>query len=119
VLEVQNAELAAKRATEDAILELEKTLTKMEEVIDDPETFAKHDLEFHVELARATGNELLAVILDPFMDVMYEVVLASNLPDPPEWTLRLHRRIFERVKDGDADGAAEAMASALDQEKPS
>jgi len=119
VLEVQNAALAAERVTDEGILELEKSLSKMEDALDDPEKFAQFDLEFHIELARATGNELFVVILDPFMDVMYEAVLAHNLPDPPDWTLRLHRRIFEKVKAGDSSGAAEAMASALDQEKPS
>jgi GntR family transcriptional repressor for pyruvate dehydrogenase complex len=118
ILEVQIAAIAAERAVEDCFVKLEAVLDQMKSAMDDPQAFAKHDLQFHVTLAHCTGNELLAAVLDPFADAMYEAVLASNLPDPPEWNLEVHRRIFERVKARDAEGAAKAMAYALDQEKP-
>jgi len=116
VLEVQIAALAAERASEESISELEALLAKMDEAREDPHAFAKFDLEFHVALARATGNELLVILLDPLMDVLYEARrLASNLAGVPEEAMELHRHILNKVRAGDAEGAAEAMAVHLEQ----
>lgn len=116
VLEVQIAALAAERATEESIEELDGLLARMDEAQDDPHAFAKFDLEFHVALAHATGNELFEILLDPFMDALYEARrLASKLPGVPEEAMGLHRDILAKVKAGDAEGAAQAMAVHLDQ----
>jgi GntR family transcriptional repressor for pyruvate dehydrogenase complex len=116
VLEVRIAALAAERATKESTAELDDLLARMDEARNDPHAFAKYDLEFHVALARATGNELLEILLDPFMDALYEGRrLASNLPGVPQEAMELHRTILEKVKAGDAEGAAQAMSVHLDQ----
>jgi GntR family transcriptional repressor for pyruvate dehydrogenase complex len=116
VLEVGIAALAAERAGEESIRRLESILSKMEASADDPDNLAKFDVEFHVALAKATGNHLFALLLDPFMEAIFEAVLVSNLSDPFDLVMEEHRRIFQKVKARDADGAAEAMRLALDQE---
>lgn len=118
VLEVQTAALAAKRATEEALEDLEILIEKMDLSKNEPETFANYDLEFHVALAHATGNKLFALLLNPFMDAMYDSVLASNQADPPDWTLEMHRKIYEEIRKQDPDGASDAMRHALAQERP-
>jgi GntR family transcriptional repressor for pyruvate dehydrogenase complex len=116
VLEVQIATLAAERATKESLDELDDLIAKMDEARDAPHAFAKFDLEFHVALARATGNELLVILLDPFMDALYEGRrLASSLAGVPEEAMELHRNILEKVKAGDGEGAAQAMSVHLDQ----
>ena len=88
----------------------------MENALDDPAAFAKYDLEFHIALARATGNELFVVLLDPFIDALYEGRrLASMSPGVPEEAIRLHHEILEKVRACDAEGAAQAMLQHLDQ----
>jgi DNA-binding FadR family transcriptional regulator len=116
VLEVQIAGLAAERATPESLEELDRLITKMDGARDDARAFAQFDLEFHVALARATGNELLQILLDPFMDALYEARrLASELPGVPEEAMAFHRDIREKVGAGDAQGAARAMSAHLDQ----
>ncbi len=116
VLEVQIAALAAERATKESLDELDDLIARMDEARNDPRAFAKFDLEFHVALARATGNELFVILIDPFMDALYEARrLASNLPGVPEEALELHRSILEKVKAGDAEEAAQAMSVHLSQ----
>ena len=116
VLEVQVAALAAKRATGATLVALERTVDRMARSRDDPHAFAEQDLEFHVTLARATGNELFVTLLDPFVDALYEGRrLACELPGVPEEAIKFHRDIMTQVKAGDADGAAGAMSAHLDQ----
>ena len=116
VLEVQIAGLAAERATPESLEELDRLISKMDGARDDPRAFAQFDLEFHVALARATGNELLQILLDPFMDALYEARrLASELPGVPEEAMAFHRDIREKVGAGDAQGADRAMSAHLDQ----
>jgi GntR family transcriptional repressor for pyruvate dehydrogenase complex len=67
VLEVQITALAAERATEETISELEHLLSDMIASQADPDTFAKTDLEFHMALARGPATACSA-ILDPFVD---------------------------------------------------
>jgi GntR family transcriptional repressor for pyruvate dehydrogenase complex len=116
VLEVQIAMLAAERATEADITELEHLLKEMEINLDNPEVFAQMDLEFHMTLARATSNHLFELILDPFIEPLYEGrKLASQIPGVPQEAQEFHRKILEWVKSGDSEGAAEEMLLHLEQ----
>ena len=116
VLEVEIAALAAERATEESFEQFDEVMANMENARDDPSAFAKYDLEFHVALARATGNELFVILLDPFMAALYEGRrLASMAPGVPDEAIQLHRKILEKVRACDAEGAAQAMRQHLDQ----
>jgi GntR family transcriptional repressor for pyruvate dehydrogenase complex len=116
VLEVKIATLAADRATPEYIEKLNTLLAEMESVHHDPDAFAQYDLEFHVTLAQATGNEIFALLLDPFIDALYEARrLASKLEGVPEEAIRLHRNILDKVVAGDPKGAEEAMEIHLAQ----
>lgn len=116
VLEVQVAALAAQRATGDDVQRLEALVEAMEDVTDSPEECARLDLEFHVAVARATGNELFEMLLDPFMGALYEGRrVASALEGVPEEAIGFHRQLLEQIKAGDPEAAAAAMSSHLDQ----
>lgn len=117
-LEPQIAAIAAEQASPESIEILEDILNEMQREINNTDEFANNDVQFHVELAGATQNELFAALLSSFLDALYEVVLVSNLGDPNEWTLNLHRAILENVKAKNPKGAADAMLFALNQEKP-
>jgi DNA-binding FadR family transcriptional regulator len=116
VLETQIAALAAERASEEALAELSLLQQAFEASIGDWDSFAKLDLEFHMALARATGNSLFELILNPFMEPLYEGRrLASEIPGVAEEAIALHQQIMERVITGDSEGAAEAMLLHLEQ----
>ncbi len=116
VLEVQIAALAAERITDQMVIELENLLASMETSMESPETFAENDLKFHMALANATGNHLFEIILTPFIGPLYEGRrLSSEIPGVAQEALEHHRKILEKVKDGDGEGAAEAMFLHLEQ----
>jgi GntR family transcriptional repressor for pyruvate dehydrogenase complex len=118
VLEVQIASMAAERATQEGIEELEQIMAAGREVMDDPAAFATKDLEFHVALARLTQNSLFEILLEPFTDALYEGRhLASKVPGVAQEALDLHQNILDRIKARDPEGAAREMLKHLNQSK--
>jgi GntR family transcriptional repressor for pyruvate dehydrogenase complex len=116
IFEVQISRLAAERISPVGIQKLEELLESMRATANSADEFAKYDLEFHLELARATNNRLMEVLLDPLIDGLYEERrLASMLPGIAEEAIGLHAVILEKVKNRDANGASLAMQQHLEQ----
>jgi DNA-binding FadR family transcriptional regulator len=71
-------------------------------------------MAFHLALAEATQNRLYAVLLSSIIDIVVDIsVVASARPVTRERATNHHRRIFEFVKQGDAEGARQAMRDHL------
>jgi GntR family transcriptional repressor for pyruvate dehydrogenase complex len=60
ILETEAAVLAGSRRTDEDIDELRRLVELLPELMDDPEEFLAVDIQFHVRLAKASGNEVLA-----------------------------------------------------------
>jgi GntR family transcriptional repressor for pyruvate dehydrogenase complex len=116
IFEIEIARLATERITPEGIQKLERLLEGMRNTAEHADEFAKFDLEFHLELARATNNRLMEVLLDPLIDGLYEERrLASMLPGIAEEAIGLHAAILEKIRSGDANGAAMNMQEHLEQ----
>lgn len=118
VLEVQTAALAAQRATAEDLKRLEQLCDDHERSLEtgDLAAAAEHDFQFHRELTRASGNELLLGMLDSISDVLREVRnQAMTRPHVGKEGLEAHRRILESVKAGSPAAAQSAMAKHLAQ----
>lgn len=116
LFEIQIAKLAAERISTTGIQRLEELLEGMRRTSNDADKFAQYDLDFHLELARATNNQLMEILLDPLIDGLYEERrLASMLPGIAEEAISLHSAILEKVKARDASGAAQIMQQHLEQ----
>lgn len=115
-VEVQVAGLAAERAQPADIEALEKLCDEHEQTLKagDLATASELDFQFHRELTRASGNELLLAMLDSIADVLREVRNQSMTePHVGEDGLRAHRKILKCVKARKTDAAREAMAEHL------
>jgi GntR family transcriptional repressor for pyruvate dehydrogenase complex len=79
-----------------------------------PEEFHAHDTEFHVALARASGNELLPVLMESLRGAMQRDMLAGYARQG-DWEplrkelLQQHNDIFDAVLAGKEDAAAELI----------
>jgi GntR family transcriptional repressor for pyruvate dehydrogenase complex len=116
VLEVQAAGLAAKRAQAQDLERLQKICDDHEESLakGDRAAAAELDFQFHRELTRASGNELLLGMLDSIADVLREVrYQAMTRPHVGEAGLEAHRRILKDVKSRSDSAARRAMAKHL------
>ena len=115
-VEVQVAGLAAQRATPADIERLRQLCDDHQRSLEQGDTNAasEFDFQFHRELTRSSGNELLLAMLDSIADVLREVRNQSMAePHVGEDGLRAHRRILKFVSDRKADGARAAMVEHL------
>jgi len=116
VLEIQVVRLAAQRATESDINHLESILQNMCRSVNDVDAFSRWDLEFHLQLARASGNSLFVILLEPLTEALFELIwTGSSTPGAAEEACAYHRRVLEFVKDRQSEKAADAMREHLDQ----
>jgi len=114
IVEVGIAELAAQRATEDQITELDALLEKASHSTGDAEAFLKVDLAIHELIADAAGNPFLSRI----MSSLSRLGLASRrrtgvLHSVREQSLDDHAAIVAAIKAQDPEAAALAMKDHL------
>jgi GntR family transcriptional repressor for pyruvate dehydrogenase complex len=111
-VELQTAGLAAVRATPEDIVRLRQLCDTYQESIaaGDLPKASELDFQFHQELAKASGNELLLAMLDSIADVLREVRnQAMKHPGVAEAGLKAHRWILDCVSAGDPESARRAM----------
>jgi GntR family transcriptional repressor for pyruvate dehydrogenase complex len=110
VLEIQNAGLAAKKATEEDIRRMEECIIKMENPKNTREAVLNYATEFHQMIAKATHN--------PILEDIFKVMFHIFVQDPRsikniKKSTAFHRDIYEKIKNRDAAGAEEAMRKHL------
>ncbi|MDO8187953.1 FadR/GntR family transcriptional regulator [Conexibacter sp. JD483] len=112
-LERQVAEQAAVNATEESIVQLRELIDDMAEA-STIRIYHERDTEFHVQLARASGNALLPVLMEALRGAMRRAMLDGfeRLSDWQEERGRLldeHRQIVDLIELREPEGAANAL----------
>lgn len=108
-LEVEAARLAALRINQTHRRRLQQALTTMEEVMRSGEDALEADFQFHLEIARATENDLFEKqMMFLRADVMGTMRIASTITvkrseQRRERVLQEHRDIFQAISAGDAE----------------
>jgi len=111
-LEQMIARLAAKRADGDVIAVLRECVTHMEDCVGTRDTagYTRYDLAFHVALADASGNTVLAQILEVVRDSMLCFMKDfTQIPGAPRTALRHHAAIVDAVERHDPHKAERYM----------
>lgn len=113
VLEPAIIRLVADKLDQQSIKELESWNDRAAKT-QDWFQFLKYDRALHLHLASLTDNQFIIDALENIKDlcdwVGAEVV---GLENRPEEAIREHAEVIEKLKTGDADGAAHAMAEHL------
>ena len=109
-IEIQAVRLAAQRADDDDIAELQELLTELNAIDRPYDELLEVDFRFHRRILQASGNPLMQNV----MEVIYEFVvtqMARTTASPRENKLgrSLHRKIFAAIKAHDPDSAEHAM----------
>jgi DNA-binding FadR family transcriptional regulator len=113
LIEPQVAGLAAARATETDIVLLERTLAASHAGLS-PEESLERDLEFHAQLAHASGNPLLTSLCEVVAGWSNDLRRRSHTTRAGRRSsVRWHRTILDAVTAHDADAAAAAMTEHL------
>ncbi len=115
LLEVEIAGLAAQRRTEDDLRDIEALLARTAEA-QDPEAWARADVEFHARLAEATHNLLFPVLLGSIGEILMELRLtAVRLRDTRATAQRFHAAVFDAVRARAPAAARKAMREHMDE----
>jgi len=112
LVEVEVTRLAAERRTDEDMQRIEAALEIQERSLsdDDLDTTLDAATDFNALLAEAAHNEVLAAMIQTFVELMTERgPKVYALPGFGDWDLKEHRGIYAAVKDQDADRAAELM----------
>ena len=112
VLEVGAAGLAAERASGDQTVAMADEVSGMFASVDDPQAFLMHDIRFHRAVATASGNVILASLVEMVSGLFFE--LRSHVPPRTPDQLRqvaiIHRNIYQAVRAHDPDQARSEMS---------
>jgi len=114
MIEPHVAELAALRASPEAIAEMEALLERQAARVSRGEIPIEEDTAFHNALAVSTGNGVLLRLLNLIVDLLEESrVRWFQSPERPARSLLGHRQVLEAVKRRDSAAAYQAMLTHL------
>lgn len=105
------AELAAGRRSEEELERLREVTLTTEQARDDVPAFLSANVEWHLEVARASGNELLSA----FMLAISNAVRAAtdiedfNSDEVRDAAVKAHRRVLDAIDKQDTAAARRAM----------
>jgi len=119
-VEIEIAELAAKKATPEDIDVISKTLNEMKGVANDISKIMELDNEFHMNIARAAHNNLLFSMMTYLSNLLKEELWVNmkekawNLPGQSQKYLKEHTEIFYAIKNKDSENAHKQVYLHLD-----
>jgi GntR family transcriptional regulator, sialic acid-inducible nan operon repressor len=109
-LETGLARLAAERATDEDVANLQLRVAQQRASMIDLEKFIERDMAFHREIALISGNPIFPAIVESLFRWASEYYRPLvRAPGVEELTLSEHQRIVDAISKRDGNGAAEAM----------
>ena len=97
-IEPAAVKLAAERATETDITDIEDAFTGMKHAVEEGGDYVKYDLRFHQGLLRASHNRMLVQMskaLSALLRTSFEISTIKK--DGPRLSLPLHRAVIDAV----------------------
>ena len=114
LLEPQIAGLAARNAKIKDIMVLEDLLERQQKEVDNTLASKELDEEFHLALARATGNSVLLQVVELFGHILLKSRHENSRSlHRNKLSVKGHKKILTAIKDGDSDTASKLMAGHL------
>jgi GntR family transcriptional repressor for pyruvate dehydrogenase complex len=116
IIEVVIAQFAAERATEEDIAAMRAAIRRAEEARGDLGVSGEASVEFHLALAEATHNEVLALMYKTVKDLYLETARETQVtPEIMEKRLQDHCRILECVEQQNPELASQFMAEHIEK----
>lgn len=114
-LEVQAAQLAAERITNEALERMKGNLAAMGANLDDLAAFVEADAAFHREIAEGSGNQVLQELLQSIRSLL-RIWVDRALTDEGHAAaaLKEHTDIFDALADRDAEAVRRTMRSHME-----
>ncbi len=114
ILESHLAAMAAERGKEEHFTALAEEVTEMYATFHEPQEYLIHDMRFHRTIAEASGNPILAVLMETITAALYDerrktVERSQTLKQSAE----MHREIYRAIRSRKANEARAVMEKHL------
>jgi GntR family transcriptional regulator, transcriptional repressor for pyruvate dehydrogenase complex len=110
LLEVDCVKTVCKSSNEALVKTLESQVEKMRDSFDDLERFGRLDHTFHLNIIKASGNNLFYRILESLYDAFVEIsIKIYSSKEMLETLCNEHSAITEAIKNQDSDLASELL----------
>jgi len=109
IVEPAVARLAASARRDADLAAMRRAIQGMTAATTEPD-YMRHDTDFHLALARATGNAVLAAVIEDMRSKLNDAM--TLLPESDTWHRRLsreHDALFEAIESGDGEDAERLM----------
>jgi GntR family transcriptional regulator, transcriptional repressor for pyruvate dehydrogenase complex len=109
LIEPAIARIAARARHKADLAAMRKAIRGMAAATTEPE-YMRHDTDFHIALARATGNSVLASTIEDIRMRLNDAM--TLLPETDTWHRRItteHEILLEAIQNGDVETAERAM----------
>lgn len=115
LVETETARRAAERRTDADLVEITTAITDHEAAVAASLPAVEPAVRFHVEVAEAAHNEVLAGFVGSFAQLLGERgPILEQVPGYREWEIEQHRSVLAPIAAGDGELAAERMRAHLD-----
>lgn len=115
VMEIGLADLVFPRRTEASLVAIERIVIREEERLDDRVLYKECDIQFHAELYKMAGNEVISRfqnLLAPYFELAMKTMLPADRSDPGYCT---HRGLLDVLRTGTPSEFRDAMRRHLKQ----
>ncbi|HEY4740786.1 MAG TPA: FadR/GntR family transcriptional regulator [Candidatus Acidoferrales bacterium] len=116
ILEPAISALAASRADKQHLATMREAVAVMDEARKDPAVFIEADLDFHLTLAEAAGNQIILSLIDSIVGLLREQRLRIfRIAGGADRGQFHHKRILEAIENRDPVRARQCMEAHLEQ----
>ncbi len=118
ILEIKSASLAAVNRNEKDVVTLRSILEEMIRNKENIYELSKHDIRFHVAVAKCSGNSFLFYLIRSIRDSLVAFnndLLLRVLSDQVSSLLDIHEGIFQAIQAQDASAAEHEMCTHFDE----
>ncbi len=113
-LEGSIAQIAALRRGPEHLERLEASVEAMRASLEDRASYVRHDMAFHQELARSTGNPIFHVLMATIGDLLCELqYMYRDSVEIRRLAIAEHQAILDAVRQGQSEQARLAMLQHL------
>ncbi|MEH7307846.1 FadR/GntR family transcriptional regulator [Neobacillus drentensis] len=113
-IEYKCLELAVEKATNEDIKNIEEALNQMIRYRDDYKKYSVADFNFHLEIAKASKNQVFVKVIDSIRDIYYKYLEELNrVIGVTLESIEVHLQIFRSIQNRDADTAKKLLSNAM------
>ena len=113
VVETATCEFAAERADAAAIKRIEETVEKGRSVVREQAPHTEASMDFHVAVADAADNELLAATVAAYRDLLVQTLHDMRDVRSAKTTQKAHEEILDAIRSHDPEAARKLMLEHL------